>query len=379
MSPRGDSNGPSPFVRIQEGTRLAIGYVGTPNQQGGGGEGHSSPLRKRLRSSSSQPERHSSSWEGDDIPSQLPSTYSLSDITSKNSNGRDTHLPFSSPVASNHRLEPTGGDIARTSTQGSWAPSAQRPNQHHPTEASQYELDQTTRRETQDRSDHGETAHTTATPTTAVASPRPQQAAPLPQPRYPSVPTSANPQPPQPSHPPLPPPLSKPSPPSPIVTPPTPPTSIQPFRTHVTPSLNILMNNADLTDRYKPQSITREPRVSERGHWLVDPSSWAPGLQVEFWQFLERMVGQGNAGWGVWCARENAREEAVEGGLEDGGRSGGGRGSEQASGGLGVVKVFCWGEVVRHVYLMLYVASKSKIRKTKAQWRDAEEEVVVQM
>jgi hypothetical protein len=43
------------------------------------------------------------------------------------------------------------------------------------------------------------------------------------------------------------------------------------------------------------------------------------------------------------------------------------------------VRVFCWGEVVRHVYLMLYVASKSKVRKLGLKWIDAEGEVVVQM
>jgi hypothetical protein len=43
------------------------------------------------------------------------------------------------------------------------------------------------------------------------------------------------------------------------------------------------------------------------------------------------------------------------------------------------VRVYCWGEVARHVYLMLYVASKSKVRKLGLKWIDADGEVVVQM
>ena len=43
------------------------------------------------------------------------------------------------------------------------------------------------------------------------------------------------------------------------------------------------------------------------------------------------------------------------------------------------VRVFCWGEVVKHVYLMLYVASKSKVRKLGLKWEDAGGEIVVRM
>jgi hypothetical protein len=64
------------------------------------------------------------------------------------------------------------------------------------------------------------------------------------------------------------------------------------------------------------------------------------------------MIESGRVGWGVWYVRELAELE---------------------------VRVFCWGEVVRHVYLMLYVASKSKVRKLGLKWIDAEGEVVVQM
>jgi hypothetical protein len=46
---------------------------------------------------------------------------------------------------------------------------------------------------------------------------------------------------------------------------------------------------------------------------------------------------------------------------------------------FGPVRVFCWGEVVMHVYLLLYLSSSSKVRKLGLQWIDAEGLVVVQM
>lgn len=43
------------------------------------------------------------------------------------------------------------------------------------------------------------------------------------------------------------------------------------------------------------------------------------------------------------------------------------------------LKVYTWGEIVGHVYLLLFLASERRIRKMGAQWRDCGEEVVVQM
>jgi hypothetical protein len=43
------------------------------------------------------------------------------------------------------------------------------------------------------------------------------------------------------------------------------------------------------------------------------------------------------------------------------------------------LKVYAWGEVAMHVYLLLFLASERRIRGMGAQWRDYREEVVVQM
>lgn len=86
------------------------------------------------------------------------------------------------------------------------------------------------------------------------------------------------------------------------------------------------------------------------------------------------MVGSGSLGWGVWVCRGECAEETQEVGPD-----GAERETFESMGRLGPVRVFCWGEVVEHVYLLLYVASRSKIRKLKLIWVDAEEKVVIRM
>lgn len=44
-----------------------------------------------------------------------------------------------------------------------------------------------------------------------------------------------------------------------------------------------------------------------------------------------------------------------------------------------VVKVFCWGEVVREVWMVLFIASHRKINDSRAVWVDSGEDVVVRM
>ena len=46
---------------------------------------------------------------------------------------------------------------------------------------------------------------------------------------------------------------------------------------------------------------------------------------------------------------------------------------------MGVVKVFCWGEVVGHVWLLCYVASQARLKRVESQWVDADGEVVVRI
>ncbi|CAI7591547.1 unnamed protein product [Penicillium glandicola] len=93
-----------------------------------------------------------------------------------------------------------------------------------------------------------------------------------------------------------------------------------------------------------------------------NPRAWPSPLFHAFWSFLSDFVGKdGRAGWGVWCILE-----AVP--------------APSASSDMHVsLKVYAWGEVAMHVYLLLFLASERRIRGMGIQWRDAGEEVVIQM
>ena len=130
------------------------------------------------------------------------------------------------------------------------------------------------------------------------------------------------------------------------IHPPPPNVSLDVFKTHITPALDILVQLPDLAECYKPLSTSRDLRQTERGHWLIKiPRTnhyWTIERQLEFWRFLEKYVGSGQAGWGVWCTREQDPDQRN---------------------GFGIVKVYCWGEVVKHLYHLLYISSKSKVRR----------------
>jgi len=88
---------------------------------------------------------------------------------------------------------------------------------------------------------------------------------------------------------------------------------------------------------------------------MVNTSSWDVTLQHEFWDELSGFVADGRAGWGVTCFRDELADT------------------------IGLVQVYCWGEIVGHVYLLIFLASKSKIKRTGAQWIDAGGTMVVKM
>jgi hypothetical protein len=136
------------------------------------------------------------------------------------------------------------------------------------------------------------------------------------------------------------------------IRPPVPQPSLQPLKTYTTESLRYLGENTNLTQCYKPVFVSRDLRHSERGYWTFDITPWPTQLRLDFFQFLAKLIEPGRVGWGVWCTRESSALE---------------------------VRVYCWGEVARHVYLMLYVASKSQVRKLGLKWVDADGEVAVQM
>lgn len=130
--------------------------------------------------------------------------------------------------------------------------------------------------------------------------------------------------------------------------PPRPPTGIAPFNSHLTVSLTNI--STSLAVYFQPISQTRTLDPLERGHWLLSTTMFPPEIKHKFWDFLTKFVNEGRAGWGVWCMREGE-----------------------------TVKVYCWGEVVREVWCLLFLASHRKINRVAARWVDSAGEAVVQM
>ncbi|KAI4853978.1 hypothetical protein E4T44_00494 [Aureobasidium sp. EXF-8845] len=148
------------------------------------------------------------------------------------------------------------------------------------------------------------------------------------------------------------------------IHPPPPPTGSKSFVSHITPQLSgQFWDSEELQGKYKPFPH-RVLRQSERGYWQFDTRAWSHKIQIKFWIFLQSNIGSGVSGWGIWCLRENELT---------------GDEGEEVEHELGIVKVFCWGEVVGHVWLLCYVASQARLKRVESQWVDADGEVVVRI
>lgn len=197
--------------------------------------------------------------------------------------------------------------------------------------------------------------------------------------RLPTAPISSSPAPP-PSSPPPPthisssPPLSTPNTNPLEIHPPRPKISTARFSTHLTPSLT--NHTAQITDCYPKykKTQTRALHPLERGHWLVPFSGQDLIFQKDLWEFLNGYISSGRAGWGVWAVREDANPHNT-----------GGKGKDiDASNPISwekeeLLKVYCWGEVVAEVWLVMYMGGKRKIKGLGSQWVDAQGDAVVLM
>lgn len=132
-------------------------------------------------------------------------------------------------------------------------------------------------------------------------------------------------------------------------------------KSHVTKDLLNLEPIIEPAKRYKPLSQSRKLDAWERGYWYIDTNSWPVGTQLNFWNMLEKTIKRGSAGYATWS--EMSGKRAPDGSLV----------------GLGEVKLWCWGDEVMHMYLLLYTTSLRKIAKVGAQWKSWNGEVIVQM
>ncbi|KAJ4345570.1 uncharacterized protein N0V89_011703 [Didymosphaeria variabile] len=105
--------------------------------------------------------------------------------------------------------------------------------------------------------------------------------------------------------------------------------------------------------RFKPKPASRALEVDERGHWRVDCRLWPKHVQQQFWIFLQKDIESGRLGWGITLHRDAVRMR------------------------LGLVRLYCWGELVEHVWLALWLHSGGRVWSTGAVWLDAEELEVI--
>ncbi|KAH6626041.1 hypothetical protein B0J18DRAFT_488970 [Chaetomium sp. MPI-SDFR-AT-0129] len=140
-----------------------------------------------------------------------------------------------------------------------------------------------------------------------------------------------------------------------ILSPP-PLTSLSPLHPAdlITPLLAKLAHDLNLPKRYQPTLQTRPLRPFERGHWHIDCRTWDTSLKRSAWGFLTEYVGnKGAAGWGTSCRRE--------------------------AGGMDWVRVYCFGAVVGHMYLVVYLMSKRMVLETGVEWIGGDGKAVVVM
>ena len=212
------------------------------------------------------------------------------------------------------------------------------------------------------------------------------------------------------------------------IHPPPPPVSTEKFQTHITPTLQMLAERLKFSRRFTPVKQSRDLDRLERGHWFFrlnvleqdignngdkrvlrqsenmvnapppgcksgcsNRATWPYPFFAQFWSFLNDIIARdGRAGWGVWCILEKWQtpDHRDHSGFAMVSRLQLTDPSEQCCHGqhseFGIaqpltMKVYAWGEIATHIYLLLFLASERRIRGMQAQWRDSAENVVIQM
>jgi hypothetical protein len=109
----------------------------------------------------------------------------------------------------------------------------------------------------------------------------------------------------------------------------------------ITDALSNIATKVPMSKFYKPLSQTRELRPTERGYWLIDTHPWPQELRLRVWNYLGNFISASRAGWGVRCERNDDFTS---------------------------LRVYCWGIVVPYIYLLLFLASETKVRRVEAAW-----------
>ncbi|OJD17426.1 hypothetical protein AJ78_02500 [Emergomyces pasteurianus Ep9510] len=219
------------------------------------------------------------------------------------------------------------------------------------------------------------------------------------------------------------------------INPPRPiPSSTAQFTTHITPTLQMLADKLKLSKVFNPPRQIRPLRTLERGYWLLDltisdsitssndqnknkdkntnknakttsldessntkltSNVWTSKSFFDFWDFLSNFIAlDGRAGWGVWCICESkstppcskcsphsqsvvylTSQEDINSSAETQPFQLEGDFARQVT-----VKIYTWGEIAPHVYLLMYLASDKNVRNVPGvQWRDGADQPVIFM
>ena len=111
-----------------------------------------------------------------------------------------------------------------------------------------------------------------------------------------------------------------------------------------------LARDLNMAKRYRPKEVRRPLRPFERGFWKLECGGWDSGLKKDAWRFLRNYVTGGRAGWGLRCCRDE---------------------------GFNWLRVYCWGYVVGHIYLLLYMATKREVLVSGCEWVGGDGQTVV--
>ncbi|KAI1437535.1 hypothetical protein GGR50DRAFT_45070 [Xylaria sp. CBS 124048] len=129
------------------------------------------------------------------------------------------------------------------------------------------------------------------------------------------------------------------------ILPPEPPTSDRHLEPHtlITPGLQKLGDDVNISSRFRPKKQVRPLEPYERGYWRLDCSTWEPRLKRDAWAFLANYIGTGIAGWGIRCKRDPDFRE---------------------------LRAYCFGLAAAHIYYVLWLSSQRKIVFTGSSWID---------
>ena len=162
--------------------------------------------------------------------------------------------------------------------------------------------------------------------------------------------------------------------------PPEPAASRKAFTTHITDFLHKFIDKElSVARRYKPLSALRPVDPLERGRWefLLPAEILEAKKRRRFLEEVDAHMKKSKPGWGTWCQilapafdpDETVGESTVERREQQKERL------EQDW----LIRMWCWGEVIGHIYLFLWLLTATEIKGLSAIWIDADGEVIVRM